>query len=86
MKKCFCEKDILHFFSLLFVFVCVFSIGLNVKFYLDNQILRELAAVHLNLNNYELTKITNDLYEANKAVKVENNESDEKDNDKELEK
>ncbi len=86
MKKCFCEKDILHFFSLLFVFVCVFSIGLNVKFYLDNQILRELAAVHLNLNDYELTKITNDLYEANKAVKVKNNESDEKDNDKELEK
>lgn len=84
MKKCFCEKDILHFFSLLFVFVCVFSIGLNVKFYLDNQILRELAAVHLNVNDYELTKITNDLYEANKAVKVENNESDE--NDKELEK
>ena len=86
MKKCFCEKDILHFFSLLFVFVCVFSIGLNVKFYLDNQILRELAAVQLNLNDYELTKITNDLYEANKAVKVKNNESDEKDNDKELEK
>lgn len=86
MKKCFCEKDILHFFSLLFVFVCVFSIGLNVKFYLDNQILRELAAVHLNLNDDELTKITNDLYEAHKAVKVENNESDEKDNDKELEK
>ena len=86
MKKCFCEKDILHFFSLLFVFVCVFSIGLNVKFYLDNQILRELAAVQLNLNDYELIKITNDLYEANKAVKVENNESDEKDNDKELEK
>lgn len=84
MKKCFCEKDILHFFSLLFVFVCVFSIGLNVKFYLDNQILRELAAVHLNLNDCELTKITNDLYEANKAVKVKNNESDE--NDKELEK
>ena len=86
MKKCFCEKDILHFFSLLFVFVCVFSIGLNVKFYLDNQILRELAAVHLNLSDYELTKITDDLYEANKAVKVEDNESDEKDNDKELEK
>lgn len=86
MKKCFCEKDILHFFSLLFVFVCVFSIGLNVKFYLDNQILRELAAVQLNLSDYELTKITNDLYEVNKAVKVENNESDEKDNDKELEK
>lgn len=70
MKKCFCEKDILHFFSLLFVFVCVFSIGLNVKFYLDNQILRELAAVQLNLSDCELTKITNDLYEANKAVKV----------------
>lgn len=86
MKKCFCEKDILHFFHLLFVFICVFSIGLNVKFYLDNQILRELAAVQLNLNDCELTKITNDLYEANKAVKVENNESDEKDNDKELEK
>lgn len=86
MKKCFCEKDILHFFSLLFVFVCVFSIGLNVKFYLDNQILRELAAVQLNLSDCELTKITNDLYEVNKAVKVENNESDEKDNDKELEK
>lgn len=84
MKKCFCKKDILHFFSLLFVFVCVFSIGLNVKFYLDNQILRELAAVHLNLNDCKLTKIINDLYEANRAVKVENNESDE--NDKELEK
>lgn len=84
MKKCFCKKDILHFFDLLFVFVCVFSIGLNVKFYLDNQILRELVAVHLNLNDCELTKITNDLYEANKAVKVKNNESDE--NDKELEK
>lgn len=85
MKKCFCEKGILHFFSLLFVFICVFSIGLNVKFYLDNQILRELVALNLNLNDYELTKITNDLYEANKAVKViENNESDE--NDKELEK
>lgn len=84
MKKCFCEKDILHFFSLLFVLVCVFSIGLNVKFYLDNQILRELAAVHLNLNDCKLTKIINDLYEANRAVKVKNNESDE--NDKELEK
>lgn len=71
MKKCFCEKNILHFFDLLFVFICVFSIGLNVKFYLDNQILREFAAVHLNLNDCELTKITNDLYEANKAVKVE---------------
>ena len=40
--------------------------------------------MHLNLNDYELTKITNDIYEANKAVKIENNESDEKDNDKEL--
>lgn len=85
MKKCFCEKDILHFFSLLFVFVCVFLIGLSVKFYLDNQILRELAAVHLNLNDCELTKITNDLYEANKAVKSrKQRKSDE--NDKELEK
>ena len=88
MKKCFCEKDILHFFNLLFVFVCVFSIGLNVKFYLDNQILIELAAVYLNLSDYELTKITNDLYEANKAVNIENNESDENNNEKskELEK
>lgn len=86
MKKCFCKKNILYFFELLFVFVCVFSIGVNVKFYLDNQILRELVAVHLSLDDYELTKITNDLYEANKAVKVENNENDEKDNDKELEK
>lgn len=88
MKKYFCKKDILHFFNLLFVFVCVFSIGLNVKFYLDNQILKELAAVYLNLSDYELTKITNDLYEANKAVNIENNESDENNNEKskELEK
>ena len=44
--------------------------------------------MQLNLSECELTKITDDLYEANKAVNIENNESDENNNEKskELEK
>lgn len=80
MKFCsFFRKKLSYYVELFLVFCFVLSVSLNVKFYLDNEVLKELVALETNTNKSEVQVFVNDLHEANKvannATKEDKNES-----------
>ena len=73
MKICsFFRKKISYYVELFLVLCFVLSASLNVKFYLDNEVLKELVTLETNTNKSEVQVLVNDLHEANK---VSNNDT-----------
>ena len=86
MKICsFFRKKISYYVEFFLVLCFVLSVSLNVKFYLDNEILKELVAVELNSNKKEIQTIVDDLHEVNKNASNNATHADEYENLKEFE-
>lgn len=79
--KCLCFKNkILHYVELFLVLCFVLSVALNVKFFLDNEVLTELVSAEMRVSKKEVEIITQNLHEANKvannATKEDKNATD----------
>lgn len=78
--KCTHNNKIVHYIELFLMLCFVLSVALNVKFFLDNEVLKELVSVEMNLDKKEVEKLTQDLHETNKvannATKEDNNATD----------
>lgn len=76
---CFKNK-ILHYIELLLVLCFVLSVALNVKFFLDNEVLTELVSAEMRVSKKEVEIITQNLHEVNKvannATKEDKNATD----------
>ena len=66
MKKCFCHFKFVPFLRLSAVFLLVCSLALNVKLYLDNEILCDIVADELKTSKEEVHIILEDIHKANK--------------------
>lgn len=55
-------KDIYLFFRLLIIFLFVISVSLNVKFFLDNEVLKNLVSEQLKISKDKVEQITQDLH------------------------
>lgn len=78
--NCSCLKSkVMHYTELFLVLCFVLSIALNVKFFLDNEVLTELVSAEMRVSKKEVQIITQNLHEANKvannATKEDKNES-----------
>lgn len=78
--KCHCLKSKILYYVELFLVLCfVLSVALNVKFFLDNEVLTELVSAEMRVSKKEVQIITQNLHEANKvannATKEDKNES-----------
>lgn len=79
--KCLCPKNrFLHYVELFLVLCFVLSVALNVKFFLDNEVLTEIVSAELRVSEKEVKIITQDIHEANKvannATKEDKNATD----------
>lgn len=78
--NCSCLKSkIMHYAELFLVLCFVLSIALNVKFFLDNEVLTQIVSAEMRVSKKEVQIITQNLHEANKvannATKEDKNES-----------
>ena len=67
MKICsFFRKKISYYVELFLVFCFVLSTALNVKFYLDNEVLKEVVALETGAQKEQVQTIVDNLHEVNK--------------------
>lgn len=65
MNFCSCNKT-LHYVELFLVLCFVLSVALNVKFFLDNRVLKELVSLEMALDKNETEQIIDDLHKIHK--------------------
>lgn len=69
MKKCPFFKHSKIYYAELFLVLCfVLSVALGVKFFLDNEILKEVVASEMNISKKEVEIITQHLHETHKSA------------------
>ena len=78
--KCTHNNKIVHYIELFLMLCFVLSVALNVKFFLDNEVLTEIVSAQMRVSQKEVKIITQDIHEANKvannATKEDKNATD----------